>query len=74
MGTLTNHRILLMTKRILLLAFLADSVALMIGEILFSKTLILCTKPLLMPLLAAWLWASTEGSKNRPLHHQQQQQ
>ncbi len=67
MGTLTNHRILLMTKRILLLAFLADSVALMIGEILFSKTLILCTKPLLMPLLAAWLWASMEGIKSRPL-------
>lgn len=56
-----------MTKKLLLLAFLVDSVALMIGEILFSKTLIICTKPLLMPLLAAWLFASTQGSPSRPL-------
>lgn len=57
-----------MTKhRFLLLAFLADSMALLLGEALFSKTLIICTKPLLMPLLAAWLFASTEGIKNRPL-------
>ncbi len=56
-----------MTKKLLLLAFLADSIALMLGEILFSKPLIICTKPLLMPLLAAWLWASTQASPSRPL-------
>lgn len=56
-----------MTKRLLFLAFLADSVALMLGEVQFSKTLILCTKPLLMPLLAAWLFASTPAHPSRPL-------
>ena len=55
-----------MAKKLLLLAFLLDSAALMLGEALFSKTLIICTKPLLMPLLGAWLWASTQGSR-RPL-------
>lgn len=57
-----------MTRQSLLFfAFLADSIALLIGEILFSKTLILCTKPLLMPLLAAWLFVSTTNSLNRRL-------
>lgn len=48
-------------------AFLADSIVLLVGEVMFSKSLILCTKPLLMPLLAAWLLVSTLGSMGRPL-------
>ncbi len=49
-------------SRLFLFAFILDAIALMTGEILFSKTLIICTKPLLMPLLGAWLWTATRNS------------
>ena len=49
-------------SRLFLIAFAMDALALMTGEVLFNKTLILCTKPLLMPLLGAWLWSVTRNN------------
>lgn len=49
-------------SRLLLLAFILDALALMIGEVLFDRTLIIYTKPLLMPLLGAWLWTATRSN------------
>jgi uncharacterized membrane protein YhhN len=46
-----------MTKSNLSLAFFfVNALVLMWGEFIFSRDIILITKPLLMPLLAIWLW------------------
>ena len=54
-----------MTKPFLIL-FALDSIALLLGEALSHETLIFCTKPLLMPLLAAWLLSATMGGTAYP--------
>ncbi len=46
-----------MTKaKISLVVFLLNTLVLIWGEIIFSREIILVTKPLLMPLLAIWIW------------------
>ncbi len=50
-------------KHPLLIAYIIVSIAHLIGEQIQLESLILYTKPLLMPLLALWLWQQTQAER-----------